>query len=50
MVPWGVVHQSSNPGTHQTRVLLVFSPAGMKRFFEKAVEGQMPLQVVPSDL
>jgi hypothetical protein len=30
-------------------VLLVFSPAGMERFFEKASEGRMPLQAVPSD-
>jgi hypothetical protein len=30
-------------------VLLVFSPAGMERFFEKAVEADMLLQVVPSD-
>ena len=49
VVPWGVVHQPSNPGTHPTRVLLVFSPAGLERLFEKAVEGHMPLQVMPSD-
>jgi hypothetical protein len=30
-------------------VLLVFSPAGLERLFEKAVEGHMPLQVMPSD-
>jgi hypothetical protein len=49
VVPWGVVHQPSNPETYLTRVLLVFSPAGMERFLEKAVEAHMPLQVVPSD-
>jgi hypothetical protein len=30
-------------------VLLVFSPAGMERFFEEAAEGGMPLAAVPSD-
>jgi quercetin dioxygenase-like cupin family protein len=49
VVPRGVVHQPSNPGTQPTRVLLVFSPAGMDRFFEEAAEGQMPLAAVPSD-
>ena len=34
VVPRGVVHQPSNPGTEPTRVLLVFSPGGMDRFFE----------------
>src|SRR3712207_3166031 len=28
VVPRGVVHQPSNPGTEPTRVLLVFSPSG----------------------
>ncbi|HEX2742613.1 MAG TPA: hypothetical protein VHM69_19390 [Rubrobacter sp.] len=45
----GVVHQPSNPGTEPTRVLLIFSPAGMDRFFEEAAEGRMPLQAVPTD-
>ena len=49
MVPRGVVHQSSNPGTQPTRVLLIFSPAGMDRFFEEAAERRMPLQAVPTD-
>ena len=49
VVPRGVVHQPSNPGTEPTRVLLVFSPGGMDRFFEEAAEGRMPLQAVPSD-
>lgn len=49
MVPRGVVHQPSNPGTQPTRVLLIFSPAGMDRFFEEADEGRMPLQAVPTD-
>jgi hypothetical protein len=49
VVPRGAVHQPSNPGTLPTRVLLVFSPTGMDRFFEEAVEEQMPLQAVPSD-
>lgn len=38
VVPRGVVHQPSNPGTEPARVLLVFSPAGMDRFFEEAAE------------
>jgi mannose-6-phosphate isomerase-like protein (cupin superfamily) len=49
VVPRGVVHQPSNPGTEPTRVLLIFSPAGMDRFFEEAAEGRMPLQAVPTD-
>jgi mannose-6-phosphate isomerase-like protein (cupin superfamily) len=49
VVPRGVVHQPSNPGTEPTRVLLIFSPAGMDRFFEEAAEGRMPLQAVPDD-
>ena len=49
VVPRGVVHQPSNPGTQPTRVLLIFSPAGMERFFEEAAEGRMPLQAVPDD-
>jgi mannose-6-phosphate isomerase-like protein (cupin superfamily) len=49
VVPRGVVHQPSNPGTEPTRVLLIFSPAGMERFFEEAAEGRMPLQAVPDD-
>jgi mannose-6-phosphate isomerase-like protein (cupin superfamily) len=48
-IPRGVVHQPSNPGTEPTRVLLVFSPAGMDRFFEEAAEGRIPLQAVPED-
>ncbi len=49
VVPRGVVHQPSNPGTEPTRVLLVFSPAGMDSFFEEAAEERMPLAVVPED-
>jgi quercetin dioxygenase-like cupin family protein len=45
----GVVHQPSNSGTEPTRVLLIFSPAGMEHFFEEAAEGRIPLQVVPTD-
>ncbi len=45
----GVVHQPSNPGAEPTRVLLVFSPAGMDGFFEEAAEGRMPLAAVPED-
>src|SRR3712207_2557658 len=50
VVPRGEVHQPSNPGTEPTRVLLIFSPAGMDRFFEEAAEGRMPLQAEPTDL
>lgn len=49
VIPRGVVHQPSNPGDQPTRVLLIFSPAGMDRFFEEAAEGRMPLQMVPND-
>jgi quercetin dioxygenase-like cupin family protein len=49
VVPRGVVHQPSNPGRQPTRVLLVFSPGGMDRFFEEAAEGRIPLAAVPDD-
>jgi quercetin dioxygenase-like cupin family protein len=49
VVPRGVVHQPSNPGSEPTRVLLIFSPAGMDHFFEEAAEGCMPLQAAPTD-
>lgn len=47
MIPRGVVHQPSNPGPEPTRVLLVFSPEGMDRFFEEAAKERMPLQGPP---
>ena len=50
MIPRGVVHQPSNQGTEPTRVLLIFSPAGMEHFLEKAADGRIPLQTVPTDL
>ena len=49
VIPRGVVHQPSNPGTEPTRVLLIFSPSGMEHFFEEAAEGRIPLQAVPTD-
>ena len=49
VIPRGVVHQPSNPGTEPTRGLLIFSPAGMEYFFEEAAEGRIPLQAVPTD-
>ena len=49
VIPCGVVHQPSNPGTEPTRVLLIFSPAGMEHFFEEAAEGRIPLQAVSTD-
>jgi RimJ/RimL family protein N-acetyltransferase/quercetin dioxygenase-like cupin family protein len=49
VIPRGVVHQPSNPGTVPTRVLLIFSPSGMERFFEEAAGGRIPLQAVPED-
>jgi quercetin dioxygenase-like cupin family protein len=49
VVPRSVVHQPSNPGTEPTRMLLVFSPGGMDRFFEEAAEGRMPLAAVADD-
>jgi mannose-6-phosphate isomerase-like protein (cupin superfamily) len=42
VIPRGVVHQPSNPGTEPTRVLLIFSPSGMEHFFEEAAEGRIP--------
>ena len=49
VIPRGVAHRPSNPGTEPTRVLLIFSPAGMGRFFEEAAERRMPLQAAPTD-
>jgi mannose-6-phosphate isomerase-like protein (cupin superfamily) len=49
VVPRGVVHQPSNPRPQPTRVLIIFSPAGMERFFEEAAEERMPLAAVPED-
>lgn len=49
VVPRGVVHQPSNPGTQPTKVLLIFSPAGMDHFFEEAAERHMPLQAPLTD-
>ena len=49
VVPRGVVHQPSNPRPEPTRVLLMFSPAGMDHFFEEAAERRMPLQAAPTD-
>ncbi len=49
MVPRGAVHQPSNRGSQPTTVLLIFSPAGMDRFFEEAAERRMPLQAPPTD-
>ncbi len=49
VVPRGVVHQPSNPGTQLTRVLLTFSPSGMDHFFEEAAERRIPLQAEPTD-
>jgi len=49
VIPRGIVHQPSNPGTEPTRVLLIFSPSGMEHFFEEAAEGRIPLQAVPAD-
>lgn len=48
LVPRGVVHQPSNPGTQLTRVLLIFSPAGMDGFFAEAAERRIPLQAAPN--
>jgi mannose-6-phosphate isomerase-like protein (cupin superfamily) len=49
VIPRGVIHQPSNPGTEPTRVLLIFSPSGMEHFFEEAAEKRIPLQAVPTD-
>ena len=47
VVPRGAVHRPSNPGREPTRVLLIFSPGGMDRFFEEAAEGRVPLAGPP---
>ena len=49
IVPRGVVHQPSNLGTQPTKVLLIFSPAGMDSFFAEVAERRIPLQAVPSN-
>ena len=49
VVPRVVAYQPSNAGARPTRVLLIFSPAGMDRFFEDAAEGRIPLQAAPTD-
>lgn len=49
VVPRGVARQPANPGSVPTRVLLVFSPAGMGRFFQEAAERRLPLQAEPAD-
>lgn len=48
IVPRGVVHQPSNLGAQPTRVLLIFSPAGMDGFFAEAAERRIPLQAIPN--
>ena len=49
VIPRGVVHRPSNPSPEPTRVLLIFSPAGMEHFFEEAAQERIPLQAVPTD-
>ncbi len=49
VIPRGVVHQPSNPSSQPTRVLLIFSPAGMDQFFEEAAARRIPLQAVATD-
>jgi mannose-6-phosphate isomerase-like protein (cupin superfamily) len=49
VVPRGVVHQPSNPGPQPVRVLLIFSPGGMERFFLDAAEWRVPIQRVSSE-
>src|SRR5215210_2677338 len=49
VVPRGVVYQPSNSRMEPTRVLLIFSLAGMEHFFEEAAAGRIPLQTAPTD-
>ena len=49
VIPRGVVHQPSNPSNQPARVLLIFSPGGMDRFFIEAAEGRHPLQAKTTD-
>ena len=37
-IPRGVVHNFTNNGTSDARMLLIFSPGGMERFFEETLE------------
>ncbi len=38
LMPRGVVHTFSNPGTVQTRVIVISSPGAVIRYFEEAAE------------
>jgi quercetin dioxygenase-like cupin family protein len=49
LIPRGTVHQPSNRTAQPTRVLLIFSPAGMDTFFADAAAGRMPLQAPTND-
>lgn len=49
VIPRGVAHRPSNRTEAPVTVLLVFSPAGMDRFFVEAAERRLPLQAVPDD-
>jgi len=37
-IPRGTVHAFRNSGTESARLLLIFSPGGMERFFEETLE------------
>jgi quercetin dioxygenase-like cupin family protein len=50
VIPRGIVHQPSNRSPQPTRVLLIFSPAGMEHFFVEAAQRRIPLQGVSADL
>lgn len=49
--PQGVLHQFRNPGEEQSKILLLFTPAGFEKFFEEigepVVEGQAGPAVTP---
>ncbi len=48
VVPRGMVHQPSNPSNFPTRVLLMFSPAGMDTFFDEIAQRRIPFQGAPA--
>ena len=47
LIPRGVVHTHSNPGTVPNRVLVIFSPAGMEEYFveREALGGTSPAAI-----
>jgi uncharacterized RmlC-like cupin family protein len=52
-VPRGTVHRFTNTGTGTARVVLTFTPAGIERWFEEALErppNDVDVQDVPDNI